>query len=306
MAQSSATMMTYTRAPAQNYTEALTKLAALEALDGSDVNPVCRSRSLTHGAMTDRAIVLLHGMTNCPQQFHTFAQLLFERGYNVLIPRENHNGLEDRDTKALGSLTLDELTTFCDRVADIAQGLGRRVTVLGISAGAVMAAWLAQFRADIDAAMVIAPSLGILPNLPPVINGPANQAVISILSVLPNIMTQSFRPFTAGPPQGYRGFATRGLAAIMRQGRQVMRAAEKAPPAARKVLMVLNHADPAVNNRMSERLVELWRAQGAQVATHYFPVSDKLGHDIIDPQQPDQRVDLVYPILLDLLDNIEL
>ncbi|HUY76543.1 MAG TPA: alpha/beta fold hydrolase [Ktedonobacterales bacterium] len=305
MSQSSATTMTYTRAPAPDYAAAMRQLAALEALDGSDVQSVCRSQALTHGAMTDHAIVLLHGMTNCPQQFHAFAPLLFARGYNVLIPRETRNGLGDRDTNALGGLTLDELTMFSDRVADIARGLGRRVTVMGISAGGVMAAWLAQFRDDIAAAMVIAPSLGILPNLPRAINGPANRAVTGIFNVLPNFMTQRLRPFTAGPPQGYRGFATRGLGAIMRQGQVVLDVAKTAPPATCNVLMVLNRSDPAVNNTMAEALVDRWRKQGAPVATHYFTASEKLIHDIIDPEQPDQRVDLVYPILLDLLTKLD-
>lgn len=305
MSQPGATSLPYTHAPARDYAEALTGLAALEALDGSDVQSVCRSQALLHGALTDHAIVLLHGMTNCPQQFHAFAPLLFARGYNVLIPRETRNGLEDRDTNALASLTLDELTSFSDRVADIAQGLGRRVTVMGISAGGVMAAWLAQFRSDIAAAMVIAPSLGILPNLPRAINGPANRAVAGIFNALPNLMTQRLRPFTAGPPQGYRGFATRGLGAIMRQGQVVLNAAKTTPPATRHLLMVLNRNDPAVNNTMAEELVAAWRAQGAPVATHYFAASDKLIHDIIDPEQPDQRVDYVYPILLDLIAGLD-
>jgi len=305
MTLSGATTMTYTRAPAHDYAEAMRRLAALEALDGADVNPVCHSRGLLHGEMTDRAIVLLHGMTNCPQQFHAFAPLLFARGYNVLIPREPRNGLANRDTRALADLTVNELTTFCDRVIDIAQGLGRRVTVLGISAGGVMAAWLAQVRDDIDAAIMIAPSLGILPNLPRPINGPANRAVVRIFNTMPNIMTQTIRPFTAGPPQGYRGFATRGLGAIMRQGELVMKAARIAAPAARTALVVLNRNDPSVNNQMTEALVSDWQAHGAQITTYHFAAREKLIHDIIDPEQPDQRVDFVYPILLDLLAKLD-
>jgi hypothetical protein len=41
----------------------------LEALDGPNVNPACRTRVYTHGARTERALLLLHGFTNCPQQF---------------------------------------------------------------------------------------------------------------------------------------------------------------------------------------------------------------------------------------------
>lgn len=296
---------TATHTPAPDYSSAMAQFAALQAQDSADVNPVCHSRALTHGETTDRVVVLLHGMTNCPRQFHAFAPLLYERGYNVLIPRETRNGLLDRDTTALSELTVAELTTFSDRIADIAHGLGRRVTVVGISAGGVMAAWLAQFRNDLDAVVVIAPSFGILPELPRLVNAPANRAVIGILNVLPNLMTQRIRPFTAGPPQGYRGFASRGLAAIMQMGQFVFKAARNAPPATHHVLMVSNQNDNTVNVGMINDLATLWRRHGAPITTFEFAAKEMLGHDLIDPEQPNQRASYVYPILLDLIDRVD-
>jgi len=153
--------------------------------------------------------------------------------------------------------------------------------------------------------VVIAPSLGILPELPRLVNGPANHAVIGILNVLPNIMTQRIRPFTAGPPQGYRGFASRGLVAIMRMGQLVFKAANNAPPATKSILVVTNHNDDAVNPGMITDLVARWRRHGAQIATHEFAAKEQLGHDLIDPQQPNQRVEYVYPILLDLITKLD-
>ncbi len=284
-----------------DYATAMEQIAALEALDGPDVNSVCHSRALTHGQQTENAIVLIHGMTNCPEQFSDFAPLLYERGYNVLIPRQPRNGLADRNTKALAGLTVEELKAYGENVTNIAQGLGRRVTVLGISAGATIAAWLAQFHTGIDLAVVIAPLLGILPQLPSPINDGANRAVMNIFSTIPNIMTQSIRPFKAGPDYGYYGFSTRSLATVMRMGADVMRAAQTTPPATHSIIMILNQNEDAINSLMATHLADRWRAHGAAVKTYTFPKSAHLGHDIIDPRQPNQRVAYVYPILLDLI-----
>src|SRR5579875_3395433 len=102
--------------PAKDYAEALEQFAALQALDDDEVNPVCRSALLDHGRRTDRAIVLIHGMTNCPQQYAQFGKLLHDKGFNVLIPRMPKNGLKDRNTKALGTLTPAALETYGTQV----------------------------------------------------------------------------------------------------------------------------------------------------------------------------------------------
>ena len=118
--------------PAADYATALEKFATLQSLDGDDLNPVCHSTLLTHDRKTDRVVVLLHGITNCPQQYATFAPQLFERGCNVFIPRMPRNGLADRMTNELQHLKAQELRTFCDDICDIAAGLGDRVVVTGL------------------------------------------------------------------------------------------------------------------------------------------------------------------------------
>lgn len=287
-----------TSSAARDYASALAGFAQLQAQDGAEVNPVCRSQLLTHGAATDRAIVLIHGMTNCPQQYADFAPRLFAQGYNVLIPRMPRNGLADRNTRSLADLTITELTAFSNQICDIAVGLGQRVTVLGISAGGVIAAWAAQFRPDVDAAVIIAPSFGIVPKVP-VANATANWLAMYLLLGLPNIMTQRIRPFTEGPPQGYFGFATRGLARMIRFGAPVFQMAKKQKPVARAIRFILNAADPAVNNAMAQQLAARWQAHHAAVSIYTFPADRKLIHDIIDPQQPQQQTAYTYPILLE-------
>lgn len=286
--------------PAPNYAAAEEKFAALQALDGDDVNPVCRSQLLTHGVRVERAIVLMHGMTNCPAQYTDLAPLFFERGYNVLIPRMPRNGLTDLNTDDLKNLTPQELTLHGDQVMDIARGLGEQVTVVGLSGSAVITAWLAQFRADLDKAVAVAPVFGILPNWPGLGTG-ANHAASGLLNVMPNIMTQSIMPFKEGPAHGYLGFASHGLSRTMDLGAVIFKAAQTTPPAARRALVVMNDADPAVNNAMIRDLAARWKKTAPDRVEFYtFPASMKLIHDIIDPQQKQQQTALVYPILLDL------
>lgn len=289
--------------PAATYTEALDQFAQLKSMDGADVNGICHSQLLTHGQTTDRVLVLIHGMTNCPRQFAQLAPLFFERGYNVLLPRQPRNGLADVDTTALAALTLDEMTNFCHQIVDIARGLGQHVTVAGISAGGTLAAWIGQFRGDVDAAVPIAPLFGLLPNLP-LLNTSANFATMRLLLVAPNIMTQTIRPFKEGPPQGYRGFSSRGLATTMRLGERIYRAAGTAPPKARSILMMLNPVDPAVNNALILAIVRRWNQHGDQARVYTFPAEPRLIHDMIDPEQVDQHVDVTYPILLDQITRL--
>jgi hypothetical protein len=49
------------------------------------------------------------------------------------------------------------------------------------------------------------------------------------------------------------------------------------------------------------QLVAHWRAQGAPVREHRFAAELGLLHDIIDPDQEEQRIAYIYPLLLELL-----
>jgi hypothetical protein len=290
-------------APAKDYAEALAQFAVLQARDGDDVNPLCRSQLLTHGQRAARAIVLIHGMTNCPHQFVQLAPLLYERGFNVLMPRMPHNGLLDRNTTALSKTTAGELAHYGTQASNIACGLGERVFVAGISAGGNIAGWAAQFLPVVDSAILIAPSFGIVPPLR-LGNATANWLAGGLLRLLPNIMTQRLRPFTEGPPHGYLGFSSKGLGAMLLLGDEVKRGARATKPAARQIVLILNAADPAVNNPMTLSIARHWEQHGGNVTIYTFSADRKLIHDIIDPQQPRQQVAEVYPILLDLIDKL--
>jgi carboxylesterase len=90
----------------------------------------------------------------------------------------------------------------------------------------------------------------------------------------------------------------------LRLGEATYRAARTAPPAARTLMVVTNAADTTVDNRETERLIRHWRGSGyTGLSTYAFDAALGLPHDLIDPAQPDSRVDVVYPVLLQLLER---
>ena len=286
--------------PASDYEAAMARFEQVRAREAAmdELNPVCLSKLLTHGQKTEHTIILMHGMTNCPEQFRELAPLFYERGYNVLIPRIPGNGLADPDTSALKDVTAEQLCDCCTDMVDMARGLGEHVTFLGISVGGTMAAWVAQHRADVALAVPIAPLFSLGRNM----GVWMSRLAMYVLLVLPNLMTQWIRPFAGAMGHNYHGFATRGLAQSMRLGFSVYDAARTTKPAAQSIVVITNAADPAVNNAITQKLVERWRANGMQrLDTYEFDDSYQLIHDLIDPTQEQQQTALVYPIMLNLI-----
>ena len=158
-------------------------------------------------------------------------------------------------TEELKLLTADEMRAFADAVVDIAAGLGDAVTVVGLSGGGVLAAWMAQFRVDVETAIVVAPAIGILATLAtlPLANASANRLVMHTLLRLPNLMTRRVIRYDGGLPHGYIGFATRGLGAMMRLGFVTLDVARRRPPAARRTVMVINESDRAMGEHPRAR-----------------------------------------------------
>jgi len=88
----------------------------------------------------------------------------------------------------------------------------------------------------------------------------------------------------------------------MRLGFSVYDAARTTKPVAKSILVITNAADTAVNNTITQKLVQRWRTTGVQSFDSYeFDDSSHLIHDVIDPNQEQQQTALVYPIMLNLI-----
>ena len=267
----------------------------LTALDGPNVNPACRTRVYTHGARTERALLLLHGFTNCPQQFDAIGLHFHKAGWNVVIPRYPRHGYSDRLNTSIAELRSDHLIAVANRSAEAAAGLGERLTVAGLSLGGILTGHLAQTRDGIERAVLIAPMFGLRP-----IPGPALAALTRVAQALPNRYVWWNRELKdkIGPPHGYPRFATHAYAALFTTGAGVIKAARARAPKTGQISVITNAAEPRLDNRFTYRLVAAWRRHGANVSTFEFPVSDHLPHDLIDPANPAQNTALSYPVVI--------
>jgi pimeloyl-ACP methyl ester carboxylesterase len=284
--------------PVQSYAEAMQRIETLRAQEPQAMNPVCQLQLLTHEKKVERAIILVHGYTNCPQQFSELGQRFFDLGYNVLLVPMPHHGLADRMTETQAQLTAEELSAYANETVDIAQGLGEKVTMLGISVGGATTAWAAQNRSDLDLAVIISPLFGFKQ-----VPTPLTAAIMNIYSFLPDSFEwwDPVKQADAPPAYAYPRYSKHALVQTLRLGFAMQAAAQHQPPAAKKIIVVFNANDNSVNNELTMEIVKIWQAHNANLTTDEFDANLKLGHDLIDPSQPDQKIDLVYPRLIDLV-----
>jgi dienelactone hydrolase len=249
---------------------------------------------LEYGAQTALAAVLFHGLTNNPAQYARFAPLLHARGVNVFVPRFPEYGYRDRMTTRNATVTAERLLAVASEAVAIAGGLGRTVAGLGISMGALVAAYVAQFRA-IDAAVLVAPSFALL-RLPQ----PVCRILERIALALPNaFIWWDARARESEPPAtAYPRFSTHALAHSMRIGDTVYAAAQRRAPLASRIVTMVNPKDPAVNNPVSAKVCAAWSARKPGAVEYVELMGLPPMHDVVDPQQPHARTDLVYPKLL--------
>jgi carboxylesterase len=285
--------------PAASYDEAVQRFEATAAQESSVYGP-CDSRLMTHGGPTDVAVVLVHGLTNCPKQFVDLGEEIYATGANVLILRMPYHGLASEDGASIGGVSnvgairAEDFRDYADEAIDIAAGLGDDVRVLGLSAGGVVTAWIAQNRADVDRAVVVSPAVSLPGGMPDILD----YGFRNLFSRIPNLSV----PSGGKLDHAYAGESTRALAEMYVLAKAVEDQAAEGRPAAGSIAVVTNANDDQVDNGdVREHLAEAWLAAGEDVVTYEFPKSLGLRHDLIDVDQPDQQTDLVYPRLIQLL-----
>ena len=293
--------------PVQSYEEAIVRVKAMQEADNEDLaRDVCVTKLYDHGKQTEHVIILLHGFTNCPEQFNALGQQYFDGGYNVLLPRMPHHGLSDRLTEALVDFTAEKLAAFGDDVIDIAHGLGKKITVMGISGSGTLAAWLAQNRSDVDYVFAIAPMFG-LAFVPPSFT----RLFERIALLLPNFFmwwdprTKADNPFSIY--YAYPRYPWRALAEILRLAMVTRAPAEQASPAARHITLIINDAEPAVSNAEILKLLRSWQKHGTdKVYEYHFEKDMLLPHDVITPGVYGAPITDLQPRLIGVIRNVHM
>jgi alpha-beta hydrolase superfamily lysophospholipase len=284
--------------PATDYAEAVSRFQRMQKVEGPELNPLCRSLLLTHGMRTERVVVFFHGYTNCPQQFNELGHIFYDLGYNVLIPRLPRHGVADRKVENLSPLKAEELRDCADTSVDIACGLGQKVYVAGLSAGGTLSAWIAQNRTEVKRAVLIAPALGFSRH-----EGTRLQKGIALLlPLLPDIRTDWFSVDPDAPDHVYPGFSSRALGQLLRMSVATFAGALERAPRVQDVALVTSKSDEAVSDLLAWQLIGLWRTkQMKKFVAVDFPKAMKIEHDMIDPVQKNQQIEIVYPVLISLL-----
>jgi carboxylesterase len=294
---------TFVSNPAESYEEAVVRIEDIQATEAEipDLSPECGTILMTHEEKVADAIVFFHGFTSCPDQFATLGEQYFNQGYNVLIPKQPRHGLQEFDGTPLKGLSAEELAAFGTQMADIAQGLGERVVVVGLSGGGSITTWLAQERADIDLAIPIAPFLGI-----GFIPRPLTRPLTNLILLIPDFhqwwdpVHQMSNPLSA--PYSYRGYFMHSLFENLRLGFVAEEDAKRVKPAVGGILVITNANDESVNNAVVAEFEQLWLDHGEQfLQTFQFEQELQIPHDMITATRPNGRTDIVYPKLLEII-----
>lgn len=288
--------------PAASFDEALEKFEKLRSAESTlPLSPQGASRLLHHGKKTERAFVLLHGLTNCPEQFATLAAQLHAAGHNVVVPRARLAGYRDRLNGEQGMQTAQDLIDQAAAGLDIAAGLGERVTLVGLSGSAVAAAWMAQNRDGIDQVAIMSPFFSAY-GLPT----PLVDVAGAVFSRLPNFYVwwdPDKKETLPGPPHAYPRFGTRCMADSVQLSRNVRENLDTKPLRCRRALFITTACDVAADNSLTDSVTKklLTQRGAAEIVAYEFPAELGIPHDTIDPAQPGANTPLVYPKILDLL-----
>lgn len=284
-----------------SYEAAVMGLQKLVDETPANIREDARLQYLVHGVPTEHVYVLIHGLSNNPRQFAKLGQLLYERGANVVIPRLPYHGEKNRMATEWAHLTGQQMIDNAAEAVALAKGLGRHVTVVGLSISGTTAGWLAQQRSDVDRAVLMAPFFAPygIPTL-------ALTPISRTLGTLPNFFVwwnPKYKENLPGPDYVYPRFPTKIIGQVIEMGAEVHRDSQAKAPQSPEILVITTAVDVAGNNALTAQVVEQWRSHQGKVQTYEFPADQKVPHDFIDPNQPDQQVDIVYPKLMELLEG---
>ena len=287
--------------PARDYQEAMEKFSAIEKRESTlPLLEEGKSRIFTHGKITGRAFVLLHGLTNCPEQFVPLARILFQSGANVFLPRARYAGYADPMNDVQGLQSGQDLLDQAAEGLDIAAGLGDRVTLVGLSGSAVAAAWMAENRDGIDSMLLLAPFFGLDGHPVWMID-----FLSAVLSKAPNFYkwwNEDLKGSIPRPSYAYPRYGTRCMADTVQLSRNVRANSDKHPLQAGRLDILTTGTDRGANNRLTDQLAADWASKNpGRVTAFEFPEKEGVPHDMIDPHQPEAKIRIAYPKILELL-----
>ncbi|MEV6371041.1 alpha/beta fold hydrolase [Micromonospora musae] len=262
------------------------QIVAAETADPA-VRPECRSVVMSHGAKTTKAVLLLHGYTDCPKQYASLAKRYFDEGYNVWVPRAPRHGVTDELAHA--KLEAGELVRYADDALNLATGLGDEVGVVGISGGGVLATWLAGRRPDAVRHLLL-----LSPFYKP------NSAQAPGFVVKPTIVLFGFHLLP--DKVNSAGFSFAALSQYLRIARNLD--LDHRNPQLASVAVVTSANDDFIDRQEAVAVPRrLATSSNRTLVVHELPAELGVGHDIVDPDGLGGRADELDQIYFDLYEG---
>lgn len=269
--------------PARSYAEAATRISAIKGAEASeDLIPEGKSLALLTGSQEETAVVIFHGYTSVPQQFRLVAEGYRKQGYNVWVPRLPYHGERDKMTEDFSKIDAALLREFADENLDIAQGLGKKVVVIGFSGGGSLGVWSSVARDDVDQSILISPVLH-----PQGVPLWADRPLARALRLSPVDVYRWWDPdLQEDNVEGYNfpRLSLKGLGAML----SLTHWAEKqgkggATPAKSDVLLIRNDGDQRLDSGYNEQFANRL-ASPEDLQVYRIPKSAGLLHNFISPE----------------------
>ncbi|MGC1527894.1 MAG: alpha/beta fold hydrolase [Phormidesmis sp.] len=99
------------------------------------------------GRVTDNVIVLIHGLTDSPYYLRAIAEDFARSGFNVVLPLLPAHGLQ-RPGRAFHTLKHTDWIETIDQICEMAQALGHRLSIGGLSTGGALSVYKALKDAE--------------------------------------------------------------------------------------------------------------------------------------------------------------
>jgi alpha-beta hydrolase superfamily lysophospholipase len=271
-------------APATDEASSRARLAELMAMD-ADTPEATRTRFFEADGQARATVVIWHGFTNAPPQFGLVAEALSRSGVRVLLPRMPRHGQADLLTRDLENLTADELTAHVDTCIDIAAGFGDPVWVLGLSAGAVLAAWGAATRGEVERLALVAPLVA-----PKGLPLPLLRLLVRFPKLVPNFYLwwdPRKKRELGHSPYAYPGFPMPGILPFLHLSESLFDHSVEAGHRLERTVLVSNPGDFAIRRDAALRFAEeLFFPYSAVCGVAGIDPSTRWMHDFVDPHAP--------------------
>ena len=248
-------------------------------------NEKCGSKFLLHSTPTEKICLFFHGFTASPEQFSQIGEAFFKAGYNVLIPLLPGHGMAgnwDKDNPPPLPETKEAYQQFGIKWLQIAQGLGEKVILGGLSGGSTLAAWLAIERAvQIYKNLIFAPYLSG--------SNPLVDLVVENLDIY-------FKWKTAPGcvSFGYEGFVMPALRVFLDMGEDILEQARirySAP-----MFIISSESDRAVGKHEHQELFHAVINHQPKSWYHCFDKELDIQHNMMTEAEGNKHADLVISL----------